>query len=899
VVSGEISSKLNYEIEIAKFLKARKKILHYKEINEFIFSKYKTIRNAVNYLNNFSECVKVAPGFYAHRDMITNEFYSQLDSEKKQINKVVRKEVMRKNEVPIDNLASILFDLQIGKLFSENDLRHFISNASNLDDDLKRSCFPSSKKFVLKHKSDECGHNKERVDTEEISFKSEVRLKDKQKDCGLHIKIESLKEKSQKIIMETELSDLGLSIRSTNCILNTPGLSKIRDLILFTEDALLRVGNFGKKELNEMKEVLGLLGLRLGMTTADIADFEAHHGATPTEILSSAENNIYSPLERKISGFNLSVRSGNCLQSANVKNIRELIQYTESDLLKRRNFGRKSLREIKSVLKPMGLRLGMTTEEIEDFEVHNDATPTKLLSVNDSKTDANTLFEAVPWMIPVVARFLLRIIVDERASVGEALSVKGPKGSETRISDTLSSIGFKFFGDIYDEVYESLPEHLQIIAKKRAHTYSPLSLDNLGTEFGLTRERVRQIEIKVEDKFATRFKQMDVAVQSRVMRATLGKVVPLRSARSLAKNLVNSSRHPELAFFAFLQLIGPYKAKNNWIVRSDALDRVNSLKSIILDQADRIGRIDPFIIGRETAGLFRQEGERDLFLLEYLNLQRIFDEWVKGLSQRRRVFLSLYKIGKPATKEEIANYAGIDDPSRVGSYLGGNDFICRADKERWAFIEWVDDPYEGIVREIEQRIEEDGGKTTLEKILTELPSKFGVAEASVSAYLASPKFIVKDGYVKCATQDEINSTYFGDVEDVSTAVRLEDGSWGVRIKVEERFLAGYSATIPAPIAWECGLEPGDSVLVPVDGTKYTVSLIWRVNNLLKTIDLGRIAPVLREFGLKQGDDIVVVPSIYGVRIFRAEEAPIMDPCDQEDTADPVNIESLMKVLFKR
>ena len=331
----------------------------------------------------------------------------------------------------------------------------------------------------------------------------------------------------------------------------------------------------------------------------------------------------------------------------------------------------------------------------------------------------------------------------------------------------------------------------------------------------------------------------------------------------------------------------------------DAMDRVNSLRSILLDQADRIGRIDPLIINRETAGFFRREEERDRFLLEYLNLQKIFDEWVKGDSQRQRVFLSLYKIGKPSTKEEIANYAGIDDSSVVGSYLSGNDFICRADKERWAFIEWIDDPYNGIAREIEQRIEEGSGKTTLERILTELPAKFGVAESSVRAYLATPKFIVKDGCVRCATQDEINSTFFGAVEDVATAVRLEDGSWGARIKVEDQFLAGYSAAIPAPIAWECGLRPGDSVLVPVAGKDHTVSLIWRVDNLLQTIDFGRIAPVLRELGLKQGDEIVAVPSIDSVRIYRTEDAPIMPLCSQEAPVDSMRIEPLMKVLFKK
>jgi hypothetical protein len=161
VVSQEISNQVNYEIEIAKLLKAEKKILHYKEINEFISSNYKTIQNVVSYIKNSGKCVKVAPGFYAHRDLITHEFYSQFNFEKRQINKFLRKELMQKKEVTIDSLAAVMSDLKIGKLFSKNGLRYFISNVSNLDDDLKRLCFPSTKKFMLKHKSDECEHKKE------------------------------------------------------------------------------------------------------------------------------------------------------------------------------------------------------------------------------------------------------------------------------------------------------------------------------------------------------------------------------------------------------------------------------------------------------------------------------------------------------------------------------------------------------------------------------------------------------------------------------------------------------------------------------------------------------------------------------------------------------------------
>lgn len=609
-------------------------------------------------------------------------------------------------------------------------------------------------------------------------------------------------------------------------------------------------------------------------------------------------------LDRKIIDFDLSVRYLRCLQKLKITYILDLVEQAEPDLLRRDNFGRKSLREITDILESLGLALGMSYEDIQYFEDHKSVPPkttdpTDLLLANDLNSNANALFKAVPWLVPVIARFLTQIVVDERATVAEALHFRGTKASGIKISDVLSSIGFQFFGEIYDTFYDSLSERHQIILRKRIHSNPSLTLEDLGAELGITKERARQLEALVSIKFAWRFKRVDVAVQSRVIRMMLGKVLPLRTGPSLVKRFIKSSRHPNLAFFAILNLAGPYKIINNWILRSDVVERVDQLRATLLGQKDRIGRIDPLIIDRETAGLFRGEADRDKFLLEYLDLNRIFGEWVAGDSQRKRIFLSLYKIGRPATKEEIANYVGVEETAIIGSYLAGNDFICRADKEHWAFVEWVDDPYDGIVGEIEQRIKEDGGKTTVERILTELPSKFGVTETLVRTFLGTPKFIVKDGYVRCATQGEINTTYFGDVEDVSSAVRLEDGCWGVCIKVEEQFLKGYSAAIPASIAWECGVKPGDSLLVPVDGTEHKVSVIWSVNSPAQTIDLGGIAPVLRDLGLNPGDEIVVAPSIDSIRIFRTEEAPIMDSSDQESTAGSMPIETLMKILFKK
>ena len=59
----------------------------------------------------------------------------------------------------------------------------------------------------------------------------------------------------------------------------------------------------------------------------------------------------------------LSVRSYNCLKNANIQTIAELVQKTDGEMLKTRNFGRKSLNEIKEILEDMGLHLGMKVEE--------------------------------------------------------------------------------------------------------------------------------------------------------------------------------------------------------------------------------------------------------------------------------------------------------------------------------------------------------------------------------------------------------------------------------------------------------------------------------------------------------------------------------------------------------
>jgi len=64
-------------------------------------------------------------------------------------------------------------------------------------------------------------------------------------------------------------------------------------------------------------------------------------------------------LNRSVEELELSVRSYNCLKNANIQTIGDLVQKTEAEMLRTKNFGRKSLNEIKEILSSLGLGFGM------------------------------------------------------------------------------------------------------------------------------------------------------------------------------------------------------------------------------------------------------------------------------------------------------------------------------------------------------------------------------------------------------------------------------------------------------------------------------------------------------------------------------------------------------------
>jgi len=107
------------------------------------------------------------------------------------------------------------------------------------------------------------------------------------------------------------------------------------------------------------EDAVGFAARILQQQLAIFVNFEEEPSTRSEEHAEIPHNeNLYRPVD----DLELSVRSANCLQNADIKYIGELVQRTEQEMLKTKNFGRKSLNEIKEFLQEMGLSLGMKLE---------------------------------------------------------------------------------------------------------------------------------------------------------------------------------------------------------------------------------------------------------------------------------------------------------------------------------------------------------------------------------------------------------------------------------------------------------------------------------------------------------------------------------------------------------
>ena len=405
----------------------------------------------------------------------------------------------------------------------------------------------------------------------------------------------------------------------------------------------------------------------------------------------------------------------------------------------------------------------------------------------------------------------------------------------------------------------------RLVLEERLLSRPGSTLGQLGAQIGVTRERVRQIQHRLTKTIESQVGSQ-LRVTAALARQQLGPVLASRDLDDWIASLFADSRYPDASALAsgLLRSELGYSCENGTCLDGGALSVVKRLRETASSVADDVGLIDETQLRAQLPG--EEWQQHCSTLLARCNFHRLAGRLALRDSGRARVKSALLNIGRPATRAEIAKASGVSY-NRVSSQLSVIPGVTRADKTHWGLAEWIDDRYEGIPLEIMQRIDEDGGATTLDRLLDELPRLFGVAESSVRAYVGTSQFVLRDNYVSVASASSIP---LRDLNDVIHG-RDADGAPYWTFPVEDRYLRGYSLpNFPPELARELGCKPNGKTLVPVaqpDGCR-ELTVIWRLASLGGAY-LGYLAEPLQRLAVGAGDRVrLVVKTPASVELHR-------------------------------
>jgi DNA-directed RNA polymerase subunit alpha len=188
------------------------------------------------------------------------------------------------------------------------------------------------------------------ADAQPTNQRARLFFKDAKASSEMHLDEETQRRKDRMSqILNLPVSDFELSVRSRNC-LKTMGIMTLADLCAHTEQDLLTSKNFGETSLVEIREMLTIKGLKLGL-------FAQEKPAPDALDVSTLSPETQATLERPVTDLNLSVRARKCMSRVNIQTIGELVRKTADEMLECKNFGVTSLNEIREKLIPFNIKL--------------------------------------------------------------------------------------------------------------------------------------------------------------------------------------------------------------------------------------------------------------------------------------------------------------------------------------------------------------------------------------------------------------------------------------------------------------------------------------------------------------------------------------------------------------
>ena len=549
------------------------------------------------------------------------------------------------------------------------------------------------------------------------------------------------------------------------------------------------------------------------------------------------------------------IRAQNVLKHSNCTTWGHLGGLTDEALYRMRNIGELTVGRINEALKnhlPDNIR-NSTTEEPVPSEYNTGAIlpdPETYIAIEWARafTDDDTLGGLLQ-----AHQSGIDVPLEVVAAIDTILATPIPKLSGHRVPQ---------LGDLIDELINEANDPDLFVARECSR-HKP-TLEELGVSRRLTRERIRQIVATDAERVRKaisyqRFRPLRWGVER--FNAELGLVIPAdHCAVERWKTRLGDDR------FEILRWIAGYIYKDQRLQRganawADLLKVVNDVigDEWLINANDVLCEVVHLVLPDVVQStLVDSGGWRDIgdgWLVK----------WDGTLLERAERVLRL--TCKPMTPAELIEAIGYGSIGSLKNIKGSS--LMRVDKAfRLALRDWGMEEYEGIVTEIEQRIDRGGGVASKSAIIDEFTRDFGVSITSITMNLGLPIFNVVGDSVRFA-----DSFSFDPLPPLTVGGAVQTAyAWGERQTVTEDHMRGYSFDVNPHIAWANGLRPSDSLIVSVNSSSlYEASVKWRIAKLNGKIEVGRLREWLEDRKVGPGTSLLLCPTPTGVHVYVGED----------------------------
>ncbi|ORW22590.1 hypothetical protein AWC18_07385 [Mycolicibacter nonchromogenicus] len=363
---------------------------------------------------------------------------------------------------------------------------------------------------------------------------------------------------------------------------------------------------------------------------------------------------------------------------------------------------------------------------------------------------------------------------------------------------------------LFENAIAKLDSRAAEILSARLFADDPITLDELGRRYDVTRERVRQIEAVARGAMSSIIAEDGpLASLARAARAQIGFILPLdellRRIPSLGER-VESVAQP--AWRVLDRLDDAYEIEDGWCVVPTMTAVESMTQTQLQEQADQYGvvRIEDLTLIESNTNRRSELTASWLTRCGYVVDGDFVLTRTSSVGDYAAAVLSL--TGTPLSAQEIIDRFIFErSATSLRNAMASDDRFERVDRDRWALKEWGMEKYSGIRSLIREQIATNGGQIRLNDLIEFITGRYSVSANSVASYASIPPFEQRNGIVRLAGTDRS----VGKAPARTRRLFRRPDGWAYRVRITKDHLRGSGSTAPMAIAMVLKLRFGQTL----------------------------------------------------------------------------------------